>query len=111
MIIEHRAHRECAKECVNYGSGSQPASLKSLFFFHQNQGLSLVYKQIVPMGAAKFFYTFVKVDQIKKCRRTKLKLKYTVEPLYNYHPWDPKVVSIVERWSLFRGKLCNKSFT
>ncbi len=58
-----------------------------------------------------FFFNFVRVDQIKKSRRTELKLKYTLKPLYNYHPWDPKVVSVVERWSLFRGHLCNKSFT
>jgi hypothetical protein len=25
-------------------------------------------------------------------------------------PWDPEKVAVVDRWSLFRGHLCNKSF-
>ncbi len=29
--------------------------------------------------------------------------------MYNDHPWDPKIVTVVDRWSLFRGNLCNKS--
>jgi len=31
-------------------------------------------------------------------------LCYTVKLVYNDHPWDPKFVVIVDRWSLFRGK-------
>ena len=27
----------------------------------------------------------------------------TVKPVYNDHPWDPKIVAVVDRWSLFRG--------
>ena len=27
----------------------------------------------------------------------------TVKPVYNDHPWDPKMVAVVDRWSLFRG--------
>ncbi len=36
-------------------------------------------------------------------------ISYTVKPVYNDHPWDPKVVAVVGRWSLFRGHLCCKS--
>jgi hypothetical protein len=28
--------------------------------------------------------------------------KYTVKPVYNDHPWDSKIVAVVDRWSLFR---------
>jgi hypothetical protein len=34
---------------------------------------------------------------------------YTVKPVYNDHPWDPNIVAVVDRWSLYRGHLCNKS--
>jgi hypothetical protein len=27
----------------------------------------------------------------------------TVKPVYTDHPWDPKLVAVVDRWSLFRG--------
>jgi hypothetical protein len=27
----------------------------------------------------------------------------TVKPVYNGHPWDPKIAVVVDRWSLFRG--------
>jgi len=33
----------------------------------------------------------------------------TVKPVYNDHHWDPKIVAVVERWSLFKGHLCSKS--
>jgi hypothetical protein len=33
----------------------------------------------------------------------------TFKPLYNDHPWDPKIVVVVDRWSLLKGHLCNKS--
>ncbi len=29
--------------------------------------------------------------------------KSTVELVYNDHPRDPKIVTVVDRWSLFRG--------
>ncbi len=32
-----------------------------------------------------------------------------VKHVYNDHPWDPKIVIVVDRWSLFRGRLCTKS--
>jgi hypothetical protein len=35
----------------------------------------------------------------------------TVKTVYNDHPWDPKIVAIVDRWSLFRGSLYNKTST
>ncbi len=33
----------------------------------------------------------------------------TVKLVYNDHRWDPKIVAVIDRWSLFRGHLCNKS--
>jgi hypothetical protein len=30
-------------------------------------------------------------------------LTYTVKYEYHNHPWDPKIVAVVDRWSLFRG--------
>jgi len=32
-----------------------------------------------------------------------------VKPVYNDHPWHPKIVAVVDRWSLLRGHLCGKS--
>jgi hypothetical protein len=29
---------------------------------------------------------------------------YTVKPVFNDHPLDPKCVAVVDRWSLFRGR-------
>jgi hypothetical protein len=29
----------------------------------------------------------------------------TVKPVYNDHPWDPKMVAAVDRWLLFRGSV------
>ncbi len=45
------------------------------------------------------------------CFEINLKNCNTVKPVYNNHPWDPKIVAVVDRWSLFRGQLCNKSFS
>ena len=28
---------------------------------------------------------------------------YTVKPVYNDYPWDPKIVAVVDRLSLIRG--------
>jgi hypothetical protein len=36
-------------------------------------------------------------------------LQSTVKPVSNDHPWDPKIVAVVDRWLLFRGHLCDKS--
>jgi hypothetical protein len=33
---------------------------------------------------------------------------YLVIPVYNDHPHDPKIVAVVDRWSLFGGHLCYK---
>ncbi len=27
----------------------------------------------------------------------------TVKPVYNDHPWDPKIVAVGDKWSLFRS--------
>jgi hypothetical protein len=27
----------------------------------------------------------------------------TVKPVYNGHPWDPKILAVVDRWPLKRG--------
>jgi hypothetical protein len=29
----------------------------------------------------------------------------TVKPVYNGQPWDPKIMAVVDRWSLFRGRV------
>ncbi len=29
--------------------------------------------------------------------------------LHNDHPWDPKIVAVIDSRSLFRGNLCSKS--
>ncbi len=42
-------------------------------------------------------------------KTTKL-LAYAVKPVYNDHPLDPKIVTVVDRWSLSKGHFCNKSF-
>ena len=38
----------------------------------------------------------------------------TVKPVYNGHPWDPKIEAVVDRWPLFRSRLyytiCNWAF-
>jgi hypothetical protein len=34
----------------------------------------------------------------------------TVKPVNNDHPWDPKIVAIVDMWSLFRGILYYTNF-
>jgi len=33
----------------------------------------------------------------------------TVKSVYNFYPWDPKIVAIVDMWSLFKGHFCSKS--
>ena len=33
---------------------------------------------------------------------------YTGKPTYNDHPWDPKIVVVVDRWSSLTGHLCIK---
>ncbi len=33
----------------------------------------------------------------------------TVKPVYNGHPWDPKIEAVVDRWPLFRGSLYYKN--
>jgi hypothetical protein len=36
---------------------------------------------------------------------------YADKPVYNYHPWETKkMVVVVDKWSLFRGNLSNKSY-
>ena len=35
----------------------------------------------------------------------------TVKPAYNDHPWDPKIVAVVDRWSFSEVRLCYKSST
>jgi hypothetical protein len=27
-----------------------------------------------------------------------------IHKVHNYHPWNPKILAIVDRWSLFRGQ-------
>ena len=28
----------------------------------------------------------------------------TVKPVHNDHPWDPKIVAVVDRWLLYGGR-------
>jgi hypothetical protein len=35
---------------------------------------------------------------------------YTVNLVYNAQPWDPKIVAVVDSWSLFSGNLFIKKF-
>ena len=35
-----------------------------------------------------------------------IKFLCTVKPVYNDHPQDPKIVAVVDWWSLLRGHLC-----
>ncbi len=42
---------------------------------------------------------------IKKNKRNKRNKRHTVKPVYNGHPWDPKIEAVVDRWPLFRGSL------
>ncbi len=37
------------------------------------------------------------------------KKQSAVKLVYNDHPWDPKIVAVVVRWSLFRGNFCYKT--
>ncbi len=32
-----------------------------------------------------------------------LKFENEVKPVYNDNPWDPNILAIDDRWSLFRG--------
>ena len=52
---------------------------------------------------------FVFAFRLCQQRERHASLKNTVKPVYNDHPWDPKIVAFVDRWSLFEGNLCNKS--
>jgi hypothetical protein len=36
-------------------------------------------------------------------------VKATIKPVYNDHPWFPKIVAVVDRWPLFSGHICNKT--
>ncbi len=36
-------------------------------------------------------------------KQTQTEFTNTVKPVYNDHPWNPKFVVAVNRWSLFRG--------
>ena len=35
--------------------------------------------------------------------KTAKNIKYTVKPVFKDHPWEDKIVVVVDRWSLFRG--------
>ena len=35
---------------------------------------------------------------------------YTIKPVKNNHTCDPKIVAVVDMWSLFSGNLCNSKF-
>ncbi len=50
-----------------------------------------------------------RITKIKVDKRLVTQKRYTVNFVYNNHPWDPKIVAVVDRCSLFRGHLFNKS--
>jgi len=33
---------------------------------------------------------------------------HIVKPVYNDHPWDSKIVAVIDRWTLFKGDFSNK---
>ncbi len=41
----------------------------------------------------------------KPYKQTMTTISYTVKPVYNDHPWDPKIVAVVDTWLLFRDYL------
>ncbi len=43
-----------------------------------------------------------------RCSDRLLNILFTVTPVYNDHPRDPKIVEVVDRWSLFFVLLCYK---
>ncbi len=49
------------------------------------------------------------INKLFKLQLSFIAVTRTVKPVYNDHPWDRKMVAVVDRWSLFRGHLCNKS--
>ncbi len=66
-------------------------------------------------GCAVFYYTHCAFGNLDKTTNQWSKIVFvlylsdTVKPVYKDHPWDPKIVAVVDRWSLFRGNLCNES--
>ena len=60
-------------------------------------------------------FSFATCDYRTKYKNNKKYILYnyfrstTIKDVYNDQTWDPKIVIIVDRWSLFRGHLRNKS--
>jgi hypothetical protein len=58
-------------------------------------------------------FCFCCIKYVNKIQVLKINI-YTVKPVYNGHPWDPKIEAVVDRWPLFRGRLyftiCNQAF-
>jgi len=52
-------------------------------------------------------YLYANIEKGYKVRSDKVRTFFwtTVKLVYNYHPWDPKFVAVVDRWSLLRGSL------
>ena len=46
---------------------------------------------------------------VEICFWEDFKYEGTVKLVYNDHPWDPKIMAVVDKWSLFKGHLCYKS--
>ncbi len=38
-----------------------------------------------------------------------LNIGSTVKPVYNSHPWDPKIEALIDRWPLFTGSIYYKN--
>ena len=49
------------------------------------------------------FGLFFNSIHVYLCHRENPSFVNTAKPVYNGHPWDPKKVAVVHRWSLCRG--------
>jgi len=72
--------------------------------FHQTHGLVATTFQNFPRNV------IIGQNGFSHWKQNNTNSKYIqTEPVYNDHPWDPKIVAVVDSWSLFRGHLCNIS--
>ncbi len=58
---------------------------------------------IVSSFEAILFETKFELTVFETKKASRYKFRATVKLVYNDHPWDPKFVAIVDRWSFFRG--------
>jgi len=85
---------------VDFTALSPPNSIVSEEL--SNGGYSSPFQQLSPMSSSQQQQHNIPSNQEKVTSRLKW-FKCTVKPVYNGHPWDPKIMAVVDRWSLFRG--------